>query len=455
VGALSKPVGVAAWEVAARVSWHLQRAVGPLRRGAFLAGAMVASAALGVLVFAHRTYGLLAAAGAAAVAVLAVDPVLLPIAAFPATLLIQRAGGSAAGSSVSLSDLVVAFALVVALPKVRWARAVMLRKALFPVAAYEVLVLPSVLANPNVHDSLEWAHRLMMLAGGLVVGWVVGASGRAKHAATAFLLGSSVVAVLAIEHAFTLHFHPAQWGAYQKNYIGTMMWMAAAVAHLNPPWIGVPRRFARFAKYLCVFGLLASQSKQAIFTLFVILVVLALRHPQLRHRSKLLLGSIVPLVAVAYFILSSEIAQLPTNRFNSLAVRESAYSLDLHVWSLSPVVGEGMRWFYLPHFAGYIQPPDIFVETLTETGVVGVVAILVLLGGAAVVFSKLPPSARAIALALVLGRAFEAIFDIYWVSAGGTLPWMVAGLALGAYDAGWLTNKHVPTPVASPATVPA
>jgi hypothetical protein len=308
---------------------------------------------------------------------------------------------------------------------------------------YEVLAVLTVLAHPNIHDSLEWSHRLFIVIGSLVVGWVVVVSGRARQAVSALLIGCMVLAVLALEHSVALHFHPAQWGGYQKNYIGTMMWMAAAVAHLNPVWLGVPPRLARTAKYLCVLGLLASQSKQSIITLLVVVIVAALLHPSVRRRSRLLLASLLPLLVVAYFILAAEVAQLTTNPFNSVAVRQTTYAADLHVWLLDPIFGQGMRWFYLPHFVGYIQPPDIFVETLAETGIIGIVAVLVLLGGSARTFLALPRAVGTIAFVLVLGRAFEALFDIYWVSPVVTLPWLVAGLALGAWDGRLVSGREV------------
>ena len=51
-----------------------------------------------------------------------------------------------------------------------------------------------------------------------------------------FLWGSALLAVSAIEHAVATHFQPAQWGGYQKNSIGAVMWVAVVVAQLNPPW---------------------------------------------------------------------------------------------------------------------------------------------------------------------------------------------------------------------------
>lgn len=396
--------------------------------------ALAATAGLGVLAAVHRTYGLLAAALVALVGVVMVDPVLVPMAAFPATLLIQRAGGGV-GSGVDLSDLVISAGAVVALTKIRWNAAPTLKRVLVPVAVFQALFILTVVAHPNSHDILEWAHRIEMLAGSLLVGWVVAVSGRARQAVSVLLVGCMVLALIVLGHAVALHFKPAQFGLYQKNFIGASMWEAVVIAHLNPSWLRVPQRLARSAKYLCALALLASQSKQAIIALVVVLAYTVIRQPSVRRRSKLLIATLVPVAITGYLLISAEVANLAVNKHNSIATRLQSFSADFHLWSTSPILGEGMRWFYLPQYAGYIQPPNIFVETLLDGGIVGVIALLILLGGSARVFFSLPREIGTIALVLVLGRVVESIFDIYWTSGGSVLPWLVAGLAIGVWDA--------------------
>ncbi|HMK97234.1 MAG TPA: hypothetical protein VK425_06770, partial [Acidimicrobiales bacterium] len=46
-------------------------------------------------------------------------------------------------------------------------------------------------------------------------------------------------------------------------------------------------------------------------------------------------------------------------------------------------------------------------------------------------------------------RVIEGIFDNYWVSSGTTLPWMIAGLALGAWDA-HLSRSQIVLPRETP-----
>ena len=396
--------------------------------------ALATVAALGVLTVVHPRYGLLAGALVALAGIIYADPLLVPVAAFPATLLVQRAGGGA-GAGLALCDLAVVAGAAVAITKIRWEATPTLRKALVPVAVFEAIMLLTVIANPNKHDALEWAHRIEMLGGTLLVGWVVAASGRARQAVSLLVAGSVVLALVTLEHAVTLHFHPAQFGVYQKNFIGSTMWMAIVVAHLNPSWLDLPKRLARAAKYVCGLALLASQSKQAIIALVVVLLYVVLRQPNVRRRSKLLLGALVPMAIVGYLLITREVANLAVNPNNSLAARLTSFSADFHIWASSPIFGQGMRWFYLPQFSSYIQPPNIFMESLVAGGIVGVIALTLLLGGSSRILLSMPLDIGTIALVLILGRVIESMFDIYWTSGGSLLPWLVAGLALGTWDA--------------------
>jgi polysaccharide biosynthesis protein PslJ len=361
------------------------------------------------------------------------DPILLPVLAVAATLLVQRLGGGA-GSGVDLSDVVLAVAALICLPLVDWNRARSLTVAVGYAGMYQAVLLLAVVDHPNSHDALEWGHRLFLVAGSLIVGWVVTTRQRAPQAILVLLLGCCLLAVLTLEHAVTLDFAPAQWGLYQKNYIGTMMWMAIVIAHLSPSWAAIPPRLARLTKYLCAAALLASQSKQAIIALAVAIVVAVLRQPSVRRRSKVILVALGPLVVFAYIVASDEVTTYLNHGSNSLQARTVAYTSGLDVWRLDRWFGQGPRWWYLPHFAGEVQPPNILLEAITESGIIGAVALLVLLVGVMALLARLPRELATVGLVLVLGRAVEGVFDLYWISADGALPWLIAGLCLGAAD---------------------
>lgn len=411
----------------------IQRLLGRMAPGLVTVAGLLLAAVVGLLASPHRKVAVILGGVGLLIGTLAASPFFFPLAAVSGTLIVERVGGGGLGSSIDVSDVLLIIGTFVALPMVRWKDTVTLRPVLHFALFYEALLALSVVANLNTHDGIEWVHRLFLVGGSLLVGWVVAASGRAKQAMTALLVGSSILAVVTLGFFVKLHFHAAGFGVYQKNYIGAMMWMVVVIAHINPPWAQLPPRLARVAKYLCVVALFASHSKQAIIALVVVLVLASIRMPSVRRRSKLLLVSLVPLAIYASVVGAGELAKF-RHHFNSLRVRYLAYEAALRIWRLHPWLGLGPRWFYLPQFAGNIQPPDIIVETLVSTGVVGLVAMIVLLAGSARVLARLPRDIGTVALLVLVGRVVESLFDIYWVSAAGALPWLVAGMALGVAD---------------------
>ena len=151
------------------------------------------------------------------------------------------------------------------------------------------------------------------------------------------------------------------------------MWVAVVVAQLNPPWIGVGRTEARVAKYACICGLLASQSRQAAVCLILALVVATLLNPDVRRRSKLMLLGCVPLVVALYYSFSLAARNNP--KFNSVSIRVGQISSAFHVWHLSPLLGQGMRFYNLPQFTlRHCAPPNVVIDNLASTGIVGSLA---------------------------------------------------------------------------------
>jgi hypothetical protein len=402
-------------------------------RRALLPLGLVVAAGLGALDAAHRRTSILLGAASLIGALLLADPLILPVLALPGALLLQRLGGSAAGSSVDLSDALLFTAAFLALPLVAWRRAVGLRRALRWAFLYTGLMLPSVLLHHNSHAVLEFAHRILLVEGALVVGWLVGSSHRARQAFTLYLLGASVLALIALGAVVSSHFHAAQFGLYQKNFIGAAMYIAIVVAHLNPSWIGVDKRLARAAKYLCLLALLASQSKQAVIALVAAFAIAFARDRQLRRRSQALVVAVAPVVTFAVVVALQEVLRFH-HHFNSVKVRSIALSAALGVWHLDPWFGQGPRWYYLPQFSSYFQPPNIVVEELTATGIVGLIGLVVMLSGLVWVLLRLPRPIGTVAVAILVARVVESLFDLYWVSAIGMLPFLIAGIALGAAD---------------------
>ena len=358
------------------------------------------------------------------------DPILLAVIVLPGSLLLQRVGGSS--TNLSVADLLVFMGAVVCLFHVRWREAPYLRQFFQGIVWYQAILILVVVANPNRYNIIEWFHRLSYLGGSVLVGWTIATFGRSRQAFRLFLWGSVVVAVISVEQAFATHFQPAQWGGYQKNSIGAVMWVAVVVAQLNPPWTGIGRVEARVAKYACFCGLLASQSRQAVVALILAVAVATFLNPDVRRRSKLMLLGCLPLVVALYYSFSLAARNNP--RFNSVSIRVDQINAAVHVWHLSPMLGEGMRFYNLPQFVYVTAPPNVLIDNLASTGLVGSLAFFYLVFVTMRTMARLPRMIGTLGLVILLGHYVDGLFDIFWIGANMIPPLVIVGMSLGVAD---------------------
>jgi hypothetical protein len=306
-----------------------------------------------------------------------------------------------------------------------------------------VLILV-VVAHPFRDDVIEWFHRWSYIGGSVLVGWVIAANGRTRQAIRLFLAGSAILAVITMEHAVSLHFQPAQWGVYQKNGIGAIMWIAAFVAQINPPWVGIRRNEARIYKYLCVGGLLASQSRQSIILLILAVALSVFLNPELRRRSRLMMVAAIPVAVALYYSFTINARNNP--RFNSVSVRVDQLTAAMHVWRLSPLLGEGLRFYNLPQFITVTAPPNVFVDNLASTGIIGSLAFLFFAFVTLRTMFRLPYVYGTLGLVVLLGHYVDGLFDIFWIGASSIGPLIIAGISIGITDTHPLDGAAAATP---------
>ncbi len=281
--------------------------------------AIVIAAGVGAGVAHGKTLGLALAGVIFAAGVLVVDPLLVVVIALPGALLIERVGGS--GTNLSGADGFVLIGAIVALFFVRWSQAPSLKQFLSGIVWFQAVLILVVLAHPFRYDIVEWFHRWSYLGGSVLVGWVIATYGRTRQAVRLYLWGASLIALIAIGNSAKGGFAPAQWGAYQKNAIGTIMLIAILVAVISPSWMGLGRREVRVYSVICILGLLASQSRQAIIVLILGLALLLVLNPDLRGRSKILVLAAIPVAAALYESFIYNARNNP--KFNSVAARVS------------------------------------------------------------------------------------------------------------------------------------
>lgn len=369
-----------------------------------------------------------AVAGMVVVAVLAAtDPLAVALFALLGVWIIARTG--AGGIDLSGSDALLVLGSVVAFPLVPWANPA-LRRVLGAVVVFQALLFLTVLASPTPASVFEWGHRLFLTGGSVVVGAALGGRGRTRAALGAFVLVSSVMGALTAGLWAAAGFAPtvAVLG-FHKNFIGSMMLVSLVVSHLAPASTGFSRPQLAVAKSLCVAGLLASQSRGAIVALLVALIVATLGSRDVRRRSAPLFVMLVPLALFAFFSIRSQVAQ-PADATSSVTERARYREQGLEAWRDSPILGQGMRFFQEGEFSLTSDPHNVVVSSLSETGVVGLAALLGLLGVTARVLWRLRTGLALAALAVVVARFTHGLFDVYWVAGTQALPWMIVGMAL-------------------------
>lgn len=375
-------------------------------------------------------YTVAVAAGLLAVATVVWDVTILPVLAVPATLLVFRV--SASSSNLSFSDLILGVATLCAISIFPARRAPQVRALLWLLAFYEATTLLNVIYNPYRANLIEWAHEAFLVGGSLVIGWVVSARGRAGVATAAFLVGSGIIALWATAWTLTHHLTAAYLPlGMQKNYIGDMLCFAFLIAYARPDWIS-PRVEARATAIwaLCAVGMLASQSKQAMLSAVVGVGIMTLRNRELRRYAKAIVVACTPMIIVAAVIVDQKLRS--SNKFNSVHQRETWLRQSLQIWHLSPWFGIGLRWWYTNRVPFAFQPPNGEAEVLTSAGLVGLIGFLVLLIGSIVILRRVPRRYGTLALAVVAARLVQGQLDVFWVTAQGSIPWLIAGLCLGA-----------------------
>lgn len=408
------------------------------RAGAVLVSSVVVAVVLLVIGLAASQYAAVAVVGALVVLVVGLtvyEPVALPVLAMPALTVVDRVGGESFNLTVSDVALFAATWAAVFLAPRPFSRA--MRSMLWLCAVYQVATLFTVLVHPYRQNTVEWVHAGFLIAGALLVGWAVGAAGRARVGLTLFMVPCLVIAGLACAAALqqlaagalTPVYLDWPWGMH-KNLIGPLLASAALLAYARPEWVGWPKWFAVTSFWLCTLGALAAQSRQALVGLGVGLLVVALRPDPDRRRSRLVFLAVIPVMAFVASRVRDDFTG--TNEFNSSFVRLTWYEQALDVWRIDPVFGVGLRWWVAGRTEYEFQPPNVELEVLSSVGLLGLTAFLVMIVGGIVVAWRVPARFGTLAVAVLLARFVQSQFDQFWVSVLVSVPYLVVGVCLGA-----------------------
>ena len=172
-----------------------------------------------------------------------------------------------------------------------------------------------------------------------------------------------------------------------QNFAGCLLGVAAALAYARPTWMGWPKPWSLAAFWICVVGILATQSRQSLVALALVLIVLVLKRDPHRRRSKVILVTVVPASR------SSAPGSRPAgvgNQFNSANRRLNWFEDSWWSGVSSP------GWEPLAMVVHRPVPVRLPASQRRDggpqqPGVIGLAAFLVLMLGALVVLWKMDP----------------------------------------------------------------
>ena len=312
------------------------------------------------------------------------QPVTLPLLAMPLIVVGARVGPGAL--SMSLADFALAAALIPAVLFAPRPYSPELRRLLWYAAIFQVDCLFALVANPFRANVVDWFHNWLIVGGGLIVGWAVGRAGAARVGVLLFLSACLLLAIAALGEASVRYasgnfsaFYPSWIFSMHKNFFGNLMCFAALVAYARPSWMKIPRPTAHGAFWIFVAGLGVSQSRQAIVGLAVGLLIVAVLGRKERARGWLAIIVGVPALVLVGTLVRDQVQS--GNQHNSFFQRLEWYEQSLTNWQSSPFFGLGLRYWTEGRGQYNFHPPQVFLEVLATTGLVGLVGFLVMIVG--------------------------------------------------------------------------
>lgn len=371
----------------------------------------------------------------AVVAALVASPLVL-VVALPAMFGFWRV--AAGGVDISVADIVVVIGAVAA---VRYLPGVdrRLKQLLLVSSVYQVMIAIVVVASPTRAGAFEWAHRIALVGGAIAIG---AAMARAQLVPWAVRLYYAVCAVFALE-AVRVALATGLGHAYpfgmQKNPAGLLLAFGLLTLFVVPDLPQLPAFTRLPLASLLLAGLLATRSRGSMVALLLVALLWAFRSGHARRALPLVIAAGAALLFVIVITTESELEVVRNNpdveRFKGIGSRIEQNERTLEIWRENPVAGAGLRYFRDPAFAA-AEPHNVVIHTLGEGGIVGAVALAVLLLGATWILWGLDtPLARLAKFALLM-RFIAGLFDIFWVGGTGSMPWFLVGaaVAIGAQE---------------------
>ncbi|MCU0309548.1 MAG: O-antigen ligase family protein [Acidimicrobiales bacterium] len=361
-------------------------------------------------------------------------PRLVLVLALPATLIAIRVGP--ARFDLSVSDAVTVLGVVAALRFVPW-RDRRLRLVLGALAAYLGFLAVTLVPNNELRSVLEWGHRGLLFGGSILIGVAIVHSGVVRPALRLFVLGCSVVAVLATLSTLRQGFAPADLAFINKNHAGLVLAAAFLVLWAAAPSLAWRREVVVGLRVVMIVGLAATQSRAAAIGLVVALAVRPLlqgNRGRRRQVSIALLVACAALITVTAVSINERDLSRPSNelKFNAINTRTDVLrSTWSEVIVENRLVGAGLR-FWTDPAEPRPTPHNWVIGELGEAGVIGLAGVLVLLGATALALRRSPALLAELAMLAFVLRVTQGFADIFWVAGPLTAALILTGLGLTA-----------------------
>jgi O-antigen ligase len=405
--------------------------------GSVYLGTALAVVGIGYFVPTRPMYSLLIGAAIFLFGMTLADSAFIPLLMVVPALVSYRVG--AGGTDLTISDAALFLAFFPAVLFCQRPFTPTMRTLVWLGVTYEFCTLFTVIANPYKANYIEWVHAGLLVIGALVVGWSIGREGHAPLALTLMVLVCTLVAAGAIVQGMLQYAHgdfssvfPKWPYAMHKNAAGCLFGLAAALAYARPSWVGWSRWFSLGCFWVCVVGIVATQSRQAMAGLALALVVLVMRTQGRgrERRSRVILLGVAAALGVVLVMVRNQVAS--DNEFNSFFQRVDWFGDSIRVWQTDPLFGVGLRWWYTDRFVPAFQPPNGTLEMLSTAGLVGLAGFVILMAGTVVVLWKVDLKYSLPAVMVVLSRIVQGQLDLFWVAVQTSIPFLIVGISLGA-----------------------
>jgi hypothetical protein len=426
------------------------------------AWALVLAGLLSVLVVRFALGSPLAAAvalGALSLGLLVLlrGPVVIAVLSVPAMWLAVELPGRVQGPDVllTLGALLAVPALAGRTVRMRGTSAVR-----WAVSGYLAALVLTTIVHPSGQAWLEILQRAVITLGALAVGAWLATEDRHRVALRAFVLIGVPVGVVAAWVSFTSGFAPAYPLGLHKNYAGALLAASFLIAWCAREPLGLRGYRLWLVLLPTILGLIGCRSRGALLGLMLGLVVWFF-HTHSRERRKLWWAAVVGAVGFGVFAVSSvvdDISGLQSSRNSSVAIRTVVQQLTVERWEENRVLGAGVRYWLMvgpdASYASYIPPINAATEALAEAGVVGGVAWLLMNVTVIVVLLRRRGPWATAAAAVFASRLLHLMTDQGWNAGTGTLPWLLAGIALAVPDERERRVRRSPASAAPSATPP-